>query len=285
MRRATLFLLLYMGLPLECSAQLNPAREFGKIEGKKLDEISGCAISKLNPGILWVHNDGGTNSVYAIRVNGKVVARVDLPFDMIDLEDIAIGPHPHAKSDFLYLGDIGDNDQDRDSIRVIAFPEPLLNVHVAEIRIPYLELYSLTYPDAAHDAETLLFDPIEGALLIVTKSDSGARLYGFDLAPLGHSGRNHLNAMGDLSVSKVSGGDISRDGRHLILRRNDRGWLWTRRRGRSLGETFSENPNEVTVRGSSQGPNGESIGFVPDRGGYFTISEGKNETIWLFTHQ
>jgi hypothetical protein len=85
-----------------------------------------------------------------------------------------------------------------------------------------------------------------------------------------------------LAVDKVSGGDISRDGGLVLLRREDRGWLWNRAAGESLQQALARDPQEVPVRGKKQGPNGEAATFDPTGGGYYTISEGKKEWIYKF---
>lgn len=267
---------------LGCAQGNEGARDVGQIDTKKLDEISGLAVSQRNPGILWVHNDGHADSVYAIRTSGEVVARVHVPVDVKDLEDIAIGPGPTKGMDYLYLGDIGDNDLDRKSVRILRFPEPLLRKDGPDISVPYLEVFSLTYPDGKHDAEALLLDPINGTILIVTKEKTQARLYGFRVNSAERPTKVTLQRFGQLTVDNISGGDVSRDGSRVVLRRENRGWLWNRRPGQNLVTALMGRPQELPVRGNSQGANGESVGFAPDGDAYYTVSEGKKETICVF---
>lgn len=258
------------------------ARDVGQINAKKLDEISGLAVSHRNPGILWVHNDGDSKSVYAVRTSGEVVARVHVPVDVKDLEDIAIGPGPKKEMDYLYLGDIGDNKLDRESVRILRFPEPLLSKHGPDINVPYLEIFSVTYPDGKHDAEALLMDPMNGTVLIVTKEKTQARLYGVRVNSAERPTQVMLQRFGELTVDNVSGGDVSRDGSRVILRRENRGWLWHRRPGQNLVTALMGRAQEIPVRGRSQGANGESVGFTSDGDAYYTVSEGKKETICIF---
>ena len=42
----------------------------------ELKEASGLAISRRNPGILWVHNDGGAPVLFALDTLGRVRARI-----------------------------------------------------------------------------------------------------------------------------------------------------------------------------------------------------------------
>ncbi len=258
------------------------ARHLGRINTKKLKEISGLAVSQQNPGILWVHDDGDADSVYAIRTSGEVVARVQIPVAVNDLEDMAIGAGPQKQGDYLFLGDIGDNAHGRKSIQIVAIPEPSIAADTRDLCVPYLELFSLTYPDAQHDAETLLLDPISEMLLVITKEKSGAQVFGVPMNPLVSSHSGVLQLLGHVELDRVSGGDISRDGSRVILRREDFGWVWHRKLGEDLMTTFSRHPQEVAVRGKNQGKNGESVGFSPDGSVYYTLSEGKNEVVCEF---
>ena len=52
------------------------------------------AASRLNPGVLWLHNDGESGELFAVNTSGKLVAFVKCRARMKDLEEIAIGPGP-----------------------------------------------------------------------------------------------------------------------------------------------------------------------------------------------
>ena len=45
---------------------------------------------------------------------------------MEDFEDITIGSGPVPGQDYLFIGDIGNNDYDRRFLQVYRFPEPLV---------------------------------------------------------------------------------------------------------------------------------------------------------------
>jgi hypothetical protein len=210
-------------------------RETGHIKVKKLIEISGVAASGKNPGVLWLHNDGSSRLLYAVDTSGKLVALVSWPNEIEDFEDITIGPGPKAETDYLYVGDIGDNEARRKEIRVIRFEEPRVSdAHNGQLEVDATEEFRLTYPDEPHNAEALITDPLSGDLLIVTKENRGARLFTCPASDLKDNAVAQLRLVGKLDTRKISGGAISRDGRHIILRREDQGWLWSRARGESL---------------------------------------------------
>lgn len=268
--------------PEAAFAKGQEGNEIGRVSANDLDEVSGLAASRKNPGILWMHNDGDSRQVFAVTGSGEVDARVNLLAEVLDLEDIALGYGPTQDVDYLYLGDIGDNEEDRREIRVYRFPEPAAERGRGEIVATGIEEFRLAYPDGPHNAEALLVDPITGDLFIATKEKKRTRLYVARAASLKDAAAVKLEKFAALDVAYISGGDISRDGSRLILRRESRGWLWQRRSGESIAEALKRPPQSVSVRTKKQGQNGEAIAFDPEGQNYYTISEGGNEVISVF---
>jgi hypothetical protein len=255
----------------------------GEINVKSLTEISGMAASGTHSDTLWLINDGDAESLFAVSTSGSLVALVTFSGDVDDVEDVAIGPGPKAARDYLYLGDIGDNDSERRDVRVVRFAEPeLTDERGQQIRVEDAETFRIAYPDGPHDAETLFVDSRDRVLCIVTKEDSRARLYTVPIDELSAGGRATLTKAGKLDVEKVSAGAISADGGYVLLRWEKQGWLWHRRDGESVADALQRNPTEVPVLGKRQGKNGEAVCFAPAGRRYFTVSEGKNATIYAF---
>ena len=259
------------------------SRELGKIKVKQLDETSGIAASRQNPYLYWMHNDGDSGKVFAVRASGKLAAAIDSPVAVVDLEDIAIGPGPTQGVDYLYLGDIGDNNSSRREIQIVRFPEPNLSAGQAgEREAKSFERIRLEYPDGPHDSETLLVDPVTGNVLVVTKEPSRARMYEAPAAELKDGATIKLRPAGTLGFAEVSAGAISPDGKWVLLRQEADGWLWPRGTGQSIAEATAGRSVAVPVRGDRQGPNGEAIAFSADGTSYVTVSEGKKQAICEF---
>jgi hypothetical protein len=105
--------------------------------------------------------------LFALDANGAVAGRVRVPGAKVeDWEAIAVGPCPAGSC--IFVGDIGDNDADRRSITIYRIQEPA----GASATIETADVITATYPDGAHDAESLLVTP-KGEVLIVTKGDTG----------------------------------------------------------------------------------------------------------------
>lgn len=199
------------GVALEERAHL-----LGKVESDALTEVSGLAASRVYEDMLWVHNDSGDGPfLYCVRTTGASCGVFEVSgADATDWEDIAIGPHPGSGRDHIYIGDIGDNRQERGSVTVyvIAEPDPGKSPPRATAIV-----HDLTYPGGPRDAEALMVDP-NGDIFIVTKTPGRATLY-VAHAPLAR--RERLERVGQIdlgsSLSGVTGGDISSDGRSAVL--------------------------------------------------------------------
>jgi len=101
------------------------------LQAPEIAESSGLVASRMNQGILWLHNDSG-DSARLVRFSGDGAERqlISLgepgdvrtytppPIEAIDWEDVAIGPGPLTMTDYLYVGDIGDNASMRNEIWV-----------------------------------------------------------------------------------------------------------------------------------------------------------------------
>lgn len=150
----------------------------GALENPKLNEASGLAHSKLDPGILWVVSDGGPAVVYAIDHTGKERGRVKIAdAKNKDWEDIA--SFSLGGTAYLMVGDIGDNGANRKDVSLYVIEEPALDDTRADIawRIDF------SYPDGPRDAESLAVDSAGRRVYVLSKRDIPAVLYALPLMP------------------------------------------------------------------------------------------------------
>ena len=242
--------------------------------------------SRHNPGVLWVHNDRARGQIYAIGINGALLATWDVGKTVDDVEDIAIGPGPAPELDYLYVGDIGDNAAVRESIRVIRAAEPSVYRYQAAKpttpNFPLVEKITLVYPDGSHNAEELMVDPWTGDLFIATKESGITRLYRATQAQLIDGATVTLEFILELEFHIVSAGDISPDGREIVLRQEEFAELWTRAPGQTVAQALGGTPTYIPVIGTPVEPNGEAITFASDGLGYYTISEGVQPVVYYF---
>lgn len=219
---AFLFVIVFQlyGTPTKIANLKNPA----------VTESSGLAASRLNPNIYWTHNDSGDGPlVYAFDATGesRAVFRVT-GADARDWEDMGVGPGPKRGQPYLYLGDIGDNEEKRSEIVVYRVVEPLLTAadKTSTKKDPKTtapaEAIRLRYPDGKHNAETLLVHPVSGNLYVVTKVLLKSPTVYEAAAPLVAGQVITMKRVGEIKVPSLfggalTGGSISPDGRRLAL--------------------------------------------------------------------
>ncbi|MGI8595598.1 MAG: PE family protein, partial [Solirubrobacteraceae bacterium] len=139
----------------------------GRVEGAGAQELSGLVSSRVQPGVLWTHNDSGDGPrLLALGRNGRSRGTFEVSdAQALDWEDIAV------RGQDLYVGDIGDNAGQRPEIVVYRVAEPPIDQGGGPTT-PATPL-RLRYPDGPHDAEALLVDPSRGDLVVVTKELDG----------------------------------------------------------------------------------------------------------------
>lgn len=82
----------------------SPLESIGRLDAA-IPEASGIVRSRRHPGIFWVHNDSGNPPLlFAVRADGRLVARFRLAVPNLDWEGIAIDDRGR-----LYVGEIGNN--------------------------------------------------------------------------------------------------------------------------------------------------------------------------------
>ncbi len=259
-----------------------PGKQVGKVETKLITEASGIVASRKNPSVLWVHNDSGNSArVYALNTEGKLLVSCRVRGARCrDWEDIAIGPGPDKKRDYLYIGDIGDNKSKHPSITIYRIPEPHIdpNSVSADEQIGPAEAIELVYPDGPKDAETLMVDPVDGDIYIISKRKLFSQVFRATSAELTQK-PVRLSHVAVLPWALAVGGDISPDGKYIIVRSLSHASLWIRPNGKPLWQVFSQKPDDIKLMPE---PQGEAICFDADGRGFFTISEKAHQPIYYY---
>lgn len=243
-----------------------------KLDDKEINESSGVAPSRLRKGIYYTHNDSGDKPrFFAFDEKGHVSDTYSVPnAEAIDWEDMASASLDG--SSFLYFGDIGDNGEKRKSIVVYRVPEP--GAGAKSVRAD--QVLTLSYPDGPHNAETLMVHPQTGDIYIVTKTSKGPSLV-FKLARPAKTGSYNLTKIGEIQVGGpidstklTTGGDVSPDGKHVIVRGYVGAWEF------DVAGTFDDwvkaKPRSVQT---NLDPQGEAICYSADGTSLFTTSEGE----------
>ncbi|HYH34041.1 MAG TPA: hypothetical protein VD814_02700 [Nocardioides sp.] len=219
---------------------------------RQIVESSGLA---LRDGLVLTVNDSGdTARVFAVDPeDGRTVGVTRWAGEPVDVEALApAGPGE------VWVGDIGDNDRDRSSIRVLRVP-----VGPGERTAAGAGL-DLVYPDGPNDAEALLCHPRTGRLLVVTKDVFGGQVYA--VRPRPDEERQRLLRIGE-AMPLVTDGAFFPDGRHLVLRDYSKAVV--------LSYPELEVVGEVTLPPARQG---EGVAVTPE-GTLLVSSEGVRSAV------
>ncbi|WP_107985526.1 hypothetical protein [Rhodococcus sp. OK519] len=226
-------------------------------------ELSGLAVAD---GRTYGIGDSGTDDAVVV-LDGEcaVTGTVPVPVDPYDIEDMGVGPDGR-----LWLSDTGDNQRVRSTVALISLDPGSGDG----------QLHRLTYPDGAHDAETLLIQR-DGVPLIVTKEVLVANgIYrpagGTALDGLAAPGPSPLERVGEVRLGPtttpggpvpvggstlVTGGAVSADGTVAALRTYTDVYLFSAPDGDLVRALTTTTPVRVALPNQ---PQGEAIAFTPD---------------------
>jgi hypothetical protein len=227
-----------------------------------INEISGIADSKLNPGYIWAEEDGGNlPQLYLISHLGKLNKTIFLK-DAVnrDWEEMQLSAGK------IYIGDIGDNNRVYEEYHFYCFNEPSVSIDT----IALFDKIRFKYSDGPHDAEAFLIDPQTRDIIIITKRDNPSLLFKISF-PYSTTGLNIATPVGSLSISGVVGAALSPNSDEILIKT----YFSIARFGRKQGESIAQALQSAStiIAGYKAEPQGEAIGFSLDNKGFFTLSE------------
>lgn len=254
----------------------------GQLQDKAMSETSGMAASGINNQLFYVHNDSGDGSrFFVINAEGKLFNTISykgnplFPTGVYDCEDMAVGPGPKAGKSYIYIGDMGDNSFKRPAITIYRMEEKEALLNGKDKTAKAAPIY-LKYPDSPKDAETLMIDPLEKLLYIVTKRGDAVGVYTAllnstpgDTVTL--TKKCTLTFSGIKPLKWITAGDISKDGKHILLKSYQEIYYWERRANETAWQAMQRKPFNPHYEEEKLG---EAIAFGADGKGFYTTSEG-----------
>lgn len=259
--------------------------EFSNLVTRHLAESSGLVEGRNNRDLVYIHEDSGNRAtVYAYDKFGKYKGEfILIGIQNRDWEDMAIGKGPEDGKNYIYIADFGDNNQAREELRIHRFEEPIIDNINEEFKINIDNVVTLKYkyPDGPRDAETLLLNPFNKSLIVVTKREANVHVYELPF-PQNETDVVPITFKGALPFRSMVGGDISEDGEHIIMKTYGEVYYWQTKNQDPIKTLFDNKPVQVEYIPEVQG---ESIGWAANASGYYTISEtddGRAEPILYF---
>lgn len=260
----------------------------GHLEADDIGESSGLAASQCQD-VLWTHNDSGNDPLlFGMDPGGRHLGTwLVAGAENEDWESIASYRDPGGRCS-LVIGDIGDNDGDRDVVRLHRIPEPAVSAATARataanpLRTEPVQTLTFGYPDGSHDAETLLVHPRTSDIYLVTKERKGP-------AKVFRAEPNFGAAVTGVSVAEVSvpskweglltDGAFSPDGTRLMLCDLRGGYELVLPDGVTEPDAiWREQPRRVDLGAR---PQGEAVSYGRDGDSLFASSEGTNSALYV----
>jgi hypothetical protein len=232
-----------------------------------LDEASGMADSKTNPGYLWVEQDSGNpRNIALLSHTGSLLKNIHVkPAVNRDWEDMAVANGPVPGTSYVYIADIGDNSRVASQYFIYRLPEPASTVDT----VFACDKIIFQYPDGSHDAEAMFVDNSTKDIYVITKQDAPSRIYKIPY-PQSTTGNNMAVLAGSLTYNGVTGAAISPSGSEILIRTYTSVNYWKRNTGQTIEQALTQSPVTLTVQFE---PQGEAICFKNDNTGFFTLSE------------
>ena len=231
-------------------------------------EASGIADSKSFDDHLWVHEDGGNPArLFLLKHEGFVTDSFTLAgATNRDWEDIALGKGPMDGANYLYIGDIGDNQSIYSSYTIYRLLEP----QSFSDEITGYDSIRFTYPDGSHDAEAMMVDDATRDIYIITKRDAVSKVYRLPY-PQDTENMNQAVFVSDLTFSGVVSATLSSTGTEMMLKTYTSLYYFTRNAQEGLATTLAKMPTDTLVyQLESQG---EAVAFANNNSWFFTLSE------------
>jgi len=288
---STLIALLLISLVLQAKAPaFKSASILGQISESTIDEASGLGISRKNLGIIYTHNDGSQGKVFALNLKGDLIAILNLPPDIIktnsDFEDIAVGVGPENGISYIYFGDFGDNNALRTNKSVIRFPEPIIDANKPQenLTISNIDVINFKFDDGLRDCETLMIDPWTKDIILVSKRETFVAAYTLSNEEIPSDNEYTAKKISTLKFGKgsfagsgVTGGDISSDGKEILIRDYGNMYYFSREIGEDLGSVLSKDPDKIPQYNLFPNiePQGEAVAWDSDASSFYTTSETK----------
>lgn len=253
-------------------------KALGKNTNHSLEEASGLAASERYPGCLWTHNDSGHPAeLFLLDSAAKTIGIWRLTNARNrDWEDIALGPGPNGGW-WIYVGDIGDNNERYDLKVIYRLPEPSVEDQAG---LAVADTLYVRLSGGPRDTEAMMVDPRTNNLYLVSKKEKEVILFEVRYPFL--TDTLLAEPVLTLPITRIVAGDISRDGTEILLKSYESIYYWRRTQDETIPEALSNPPVELAY---DREPQGEAIAWSRDGRCYYTLGENaKGERSRLYRY-
>jgi len=250
-----------------------PGRKLSLLTNKAIDESSGLACSRTNPGLFWTHNDSGDDAqIYLFDSQGRDLgsARIRGVF-AFDWEDI-FSFTENGKS-YLVLCDVGNNGRAAGIQPMYLIQEPAIDATrgVTQDSTPVVQEIHIAYEDDHRDCEAVAVDPTTKTILFATKEDKKDSLvYALKWPEPDPKRAFTARQIATLEIPAVTAMDVSPDGLRAVVLTYRDAYEYVREASEDWSQGFSRPPRVIVTPRRIQG---ESICYGPDGKTLYLTSE------------
>ncbi len=257
--------------------KLSDVVQTGTILANDISEASGLAASNIDNDVYWINNDSwNTSSLFAVNSKGEKLAELQISGEINnDWEDLATF-RKNGKS-YIVIGDVGDNDANRQYVSLIFIEEPEINLNKTHQILAAKPAWKIhfVYEDGPRDVESLAVDENSGKILLLSKRDEVPVLYDLplilntnrnlvakrlgEIKPLPKPHERYFRILDVLGLTRwPTGMDISADGKSLAVLTYGDAYLYTKSDDTSWLSAMQQTPEIIPLPELKQG---EAIGF------------------------
>lgn len=285
-------------LPQLSPAPYKDAVRCGLISSPGLKEISGLAVSRKTPGLLWVINDSGNPpGVYSISTKGVLLNTyaVDGAKNR-DWEDLA-GFH-YRGGDFLVIADVGDNWSTRSFNTLYCVKEPEPDAQSNGMLALEWEM-KFRYEHGPLDCEAVAVDAANHKIYLLSKRTAVPVLYELPLDMPCKESMYTARAVAEIKTlpgpspedfkqkygkyrSRPTAMDISANGNTLYILTYKHAYVYSRTPGQTWDMAFLNPPHQIVLPDPSRiMVQREALGLDQTRGIIFITSEKALAPIYM----
>lgn len=234
------------------------------ISDDRIQESSGLAYSAKFPDVAYTNNDENA-PIFTIRPSdGKVVGSIKFSAHKLgDPEEMYVDPVGH-----LWLGDLGDNDENRDDAAIYAFNEP----GPGKFEVKQSLRFPVTYDRGPTNVEAMLINPVSGQVYLVQKVKKDRDKEEATIFALPNPLRNgQTNLATDLHKPMpnwVTDAEFTPDGRRALVKTEDAVYIY--------------DPTDWSLMQKIDTPKlkqSETLTIEPDQTSFLIGSEGKDSPL------
>lgn len=255
-------------VPAVPGRQLSPAPykeavRCGLISSPELTEISGLAVSRKTPQVLWVINDSNNPpAVYGLSTQGVLLKTYEVAkAKNRDWEDLA-GFH-YRGEDFLVIADVGDNWSGRSFGTLYCVKEPTPDAQSNGV-LPLEWEMNFRYENGPLDCEAVAVDAANQKIYLLSKRKAVPVLYELPLDMPCKKSMYTARAVARIKTipqptpedcrqnygnnrSRPTAMDISADGNTLYILTYKHAYVYSRTPGQTWDTAFSNPPQQITL--------------------------------------